>query len=59
MLHLYRYSVYVYISVAVSNHLMGHYKAVLITSNHNGCGNMDETPYRLCIKNLHFVRLYF
>jgi len=40
MPHLYRYSVYVYNSAAVSNHLMIQYKAVLITSNHNGSGNI-------------------
>jgi len=59
MPHLYRYSVYIYISVAVSNHLTGHNKAALIISNHNSGGNLDEKRLSSFYKELPFCEAVF
>jgi hypothetical protein len=59
MPQLYTYSVYVYISVAVSNHLMIQYKAVLITCNRNGSGNIDEKRLSSLYKETPFCEAIF
>lgn len=38
---------------------MGHYKAVLITSNHNGSGNIDEKPLSSLYKEFSFCEAVF